>query len=179
MFSSSAACKGSCDAAIEGCAVEDECAIAARSSGFARTSARSCLLWSPSVAILLGRQHKRYRRFVLQDHWEPLVTGILAVLCISGLIHPGLLSMLEIIRGSSAMCAELLLLLRWWGIPGLAARRRATPTHFLTAWLGRRCRRSIGIKRLRISKWLVWRIRGRVRGHSDWRVERSRAGREP
>jgi hypothetical protein len=174
MFSSSAACKGSCDAAIDGCAVEDECAIAARSSGFARTSARSCLLRSPSVAILLGRQHKSYRRFVLQDHWEPLVTGILAVLCIGGLIHPGLLSMREIIRGSSAMCAELLLLLRWWGIPGLATRRRAAPTHFLTAWLRWRCRRSIGIKRLRISKWLVWRICGRVRGHGDWRVERSR-----
>jgi hypothetical protein len=27
---------------------------------------------------------------------------------------------------------------------------------------------------LRIPKWLVWRICGRVRGHDDWRVERSR-----
>jgi hypothetical protein len=174
MLSSSAAYKGSCDAAIDGCAVEDECARAARSSGFARISARSCLLQSPSADILAVKQQKRYRRFVLQDYWEPLVAGILAVQCIGGLIHPGLLSMLEIIRGSSAS-AELLLLLRWWGIPGLAARRRATPTHFLTAWLGRRCRRSIGIKRLRVSMCLVWRICGRGHGDRRW----SGAGREP
>jgi hypothetical protein len=53
MFSLSAACNGSCDAAIDGCAVEDECARAARSSGFARMSARSCFLGSVSAEILV------------------------------------------------------------------------------------------------------------------------------
>ena len=44
MFSVKAACRGSCDAAIEGCAVEDEWASAARRAGFASISAKSCLL---------------------------------------------------------------------------------------------------------------------------------------
>lgn len=48
MFSVRAACSGSCDAATDGCAVDDEWARAASSSGLARMSARSCFLWRES-----------------------------------------------------------------------------------------------------------------------------------
>lgn len=96
------------------------------------------------------------------------------MLCIGGLTHSGLLHMLKIIRGSSVSAELVLLLCRWWGKQGLAACRRAAPTHFLTAWLWRRCRRSIWVKRLRGSMWLVWRICGRGRGHGWWSRKRSR-----
>ena len=64
MFSFKAACRGSCAVATEGCAVEVECARAARSSGLARTSARSCFLGNMLVGIL-GNWGQRYIRFIL------------------------------------------------------------------------------------------------------------------
>jgi len=49
----------------------------------------------------------------------------------------------------------------------LAPGRCTTSTDLLTTRLGRRCRRSVWVKRLRISKWLVGRICRRWRRHSE------------
>lgn len=83
IFSAKAACSGSWEAAIDGCAVEDECARAARSSGFASMSARSFFLVTLSVSIQ-GRDLRRYRRFILQYLGKPLLARIGDRLCIIG-----------------------------------------------------------------------------------------------
>jgi hypothetical protein len=49
----------------------------------------------------------------------------------------------------------------------LAPGRCTTSTDLLTTRLGRRCRRSVWIKRLRISMWLVGRICRRWRRHGE------------
>jgi hypothetical protein len=88
------------------------------------------------------------------------------VLCIGRLIHSGLLLMLEIITGSPVSAEVFLLLLRRrWRNQGLAAGRRAATTHLLAARLRGRCRRSVWVKRLGVSTWLVRRICWR--GHGE------------
>ena len=96
MFSSRAAWRGLWAAAVDGCAVALDAASAPSSSGRAKRSARSCLLYEggkvskqqrPNRQDNLNRKEKGlgarggYRRFGLHDLGEPGVAGVLEMRC--------------------------------------------------------------------------------------------------
>ena len=118
---------------------------------------------------------QRYKRFILQDLWKPMFPGILNLLCMDHLTtESGLLERLGIFHG--AVSAESFWLRRRGRRQGLTPGRCTTTTDLLTARFGRRCRRSIGVKRLGVPVWLVGRISRRRRRHAVLEREARRLG---